>query len=233
MFSVLNMPSGTNKYCFRVHRIVILPDYQGLGFGTVLLDWFGEYFISQGLKLFIRSSHIRLAQHCRSCGKYKENNTSQKIRSVNSNYGTQLKKYSHVDFKRAAYSFEYMGENYFKKPIQIIVTDSSTPIDKAKKYLNKILKENTYPIIVSNIADQSSQNAFEIIAQEKGIRTEILWIKKNNTLKLNTKRLNNTFDLIALDKKTKNAIKPYQNNINNIITYWKNDLSKIYIKINN
>lgn len=211
--------------------MVILPDYQGLGFGTLLLDYFGEYFLSKGQKLFIRSSHIRLALHCRNCGKYKENNTSEKIRNINSSYGTQLKKYSHLDFKRAAYSFEYMGENYFNKPHQIIIADNTTPYNQAKKYLNKILDEDKYPIIVTNTADQSSQNAFELISQEKGIRTEILWIKRNNELKLNNKRLNNKFDAIALDKITKDAIKPYKKNINSLITYYKNDLDNLYIKI--
>lgn len=231
MFSVLNMPSGTNKYCFRVHRIVILPDYQGLGFGTILLDWFGEYFISKGLKLFIRSSHIRLAQHCRSCGKYKENNTSQKIRNSNSAYGTQLKKYRHLDFKRAAYSFEYVGERFFTQPHQIIIADSTTEITQAEEYLNQILRKNCYPIIVTNIADQVNENSFEKIAKTKGIRTEVLWIKRNNVFELNTKRLNDTFDAIALDEKTKKAIQPYKENIYSLITYWKHNLSDIFIKI--
>ena len=231
MFSVLNMPSGTNKYCFRVHRMVVLPDYQGLGIGTILLDWFGEYFLSKGFKLFIRSSHIRLANHCRSCNKYKENNTSGKIRKSNSAYGTQLEKYHNLDFKRAAYSFEYVGRDYLTKPKQIIVADSVTQINEANEYLNKIINKNFYPIIVTNIADQSFENSFEKIAHKNGIRTEVLWIKKNNKFVLNNKRLNEKFDAIVLDENTKKAIEPYKRNINNIITYWKNDKNTLYVRI--
>ena len=40
----------------RVHRLVVLPDYQGIGVATQFLNWAGEYYKKQGFKLTITSS---------------------------------------------------------------------------------------------------------------------------------------------------------------------------------
>lgn len=40
----------------RISRIVILPDYQGVGIGTQVVDFFGEYYKQLGYKLSIVTS---------------------------------------------------------------------------------------------------------------------------------------------------------------------------------
>lgn len=40
----------------RISRIVILPDYQGIGIGTQVVDFFGEYYKKLGYKLSIVTS---------------------------------------------------------------------------------------------------------------------------------------------------------------------------------
>lgn len=40
----------------RISRIVILPDYQGIGIGTQVVDFFGEYYKQLGYKLSIVTS---------------------------------------------------------------------------------------------------------------------------------------------------------------------------------
>lgn len=55
MASVLPIPSGTLKFGMRQHRLVILPDYQGLGFGTKINDFMAKYFYNNGYKyLFVQ-----------------------------------------------------------------------------------------------------------------------------------------------------------------------------------
>ena len=62
MDSVLPIPSGTLKNGYREHRLVVLPDYQGLGIGTRLSNALGDYYISNGNKYFCRSTHVKLAK---------------------------------------------------------------------------------------------------------------------------------------------------------------------------
>ena len=41
----------------RIHRVVILPSYQGLGLGTLFSSWVGNHFTEKGLRLRITSTH--------------------------------------------------------------------------------------------------------------------------------------------------------------------------------
>ena len=57
-FSTLPQMSGTKKWGWRVHRTVVLPDYQGLGISSRTLNFFGDYYQSLGKFLSIRTSSI-------------------------------------------------------------------------------------------------------------------------------------------------------------------------------
>lgn len=51
------LPAMGHKGVRRVHRIVVLPDYQGVGIGRAMLRMLGDLYTSQGLRLGIVSSH--------------------------------------------------------------------------------------------------------------------------------------------------------------------------------
>ena len=59
--SLLNQPSGTTKFAFRTHRLVVLPDYQGLGIGTKFEEFLGDYLLSQGEKLYLSADAEKTA----------------------------------------------------------------------------------------------------------------------------------------------------------------------------
>lgn len=208
MFSVLNQPSGSYKYAYRVHRVVVLPDYQGLGIGTKLFDFFGEYFISNGDKLFLRSSHVRLANHCRDSSKWLEGSSSCKI--SNAGGASHEKKYKNYDRKRVPYSFEYVGENYNSKEHQLIICLGETNEETAKEYLNKIVDENKNPIIISGVADIKYQTVWEKVAKEKGIRTELLYIKSHNKYTMVQKYLKQKVDGIIIGKEAQAQISQFK-----------------------
>lgn len=44
------------KYIKRIHRLVILPDYQGIGLGTKLLNFVAEYLKEQKLECSINTT---------------------------------------------------------------------------------------------------------------------------------------------------------------------------------
>lgn len=53
---VLHQPHGINKKIKRCTRIVILPDYQGIGLGTKLLNIVAEYYAKKGYDFSIVTS---------------------------------------------------------------------------------------------------------------------------------------------------------------------------------
>jgi ABC-type lipoprotein export system ATPase subunit/GNAT superfamily N-acetyltransferase len=58
--AILPMPSGTVQNAYRVSRLVVLPDYQGLGVGIKILNYFGLMYKNLGLSLYIKTSNPSL-----------------------------------------------------------------------------------------------------------------------------------------------------------------------------
>lgn len=58
--SILAMPSGFISNAFRVSRLVVLPDYQGLGIGMKILNYFGQLYKNLNLSLYIKTSNPSL-----------------------------------------------------------------------------------------------------------------------------------------------------------------------------
>jgi len=173
MASVLPLPSGNTKYGYRQHRLVVLPDFQGLGIGTKVNDFLGDWYIKQGLKYFIRTSHMRLIRHMESNPKWKP--TSHNGRVSDSNGGTM--KFN--DTTRVCGSFQYMGQDYADKPTKNIVLDREdfgVPLEKTMERINRLTKKY---FLVLTTGKTSHDNEIEIFCKKHGIRTELLYIKKN------------------------------------------------------
>lgn len=180
MFSTLAQPNGYYKNAFRVHRAVVLPDYQGLGIGTKMMDFFGELYIRKGCKLFLKSTHVRLAMHCRNNPAWLETSCSGKaITRVTGNEGNKYKNH-YID--REAYSFEYVGVDYTTKPHKTIVADDGYIITKSELAR---LKEQYYLIVATG--KPKEENQCERWCKELGVRTEQLYYNKNGTLLKNGK----------------------------------------------
>lgn len=64
-FSTLPQMTGTAKWRWRVHRTVVLPDYQGLGISSRTMNFFGEYYHKNGKFLGIRTSSIPMLNSLR------------------------------------------------------------------------------------------------------------------------------------------------------------------------
>lgn len=190
MASVLTMPCGTIKYAYRQHRLVILPDYQGLGFGTKINDFLAKYFVSNGYKYFIRTTHLRLNNHLSRLPEWKETSTNGRLRSekgIDENLEKQEMGLAHTGIigdRRVAASFEYLGSDYASKPEKIIKVDNISDIKRFKQYI-KDLKEKYYVKVVTGKPLEDSD--IEIAMRELGVRTEQLYIKKHGELSENGK----------------------------------------------
>lgn len=230
MFSTLNLPSGTNKYGHRVHRTVVLPDFQGLGIGTKLLDFFGEYYLSRGEKLYLRSTHLRFANHCLNSNKWIEGGRSKKSIREDQITTSQGQKYKNQNTKRQPYSFEYVGEAFNTIPKQYILCLGNPKLEEAQLYIERIVDKNKYPIIVSSIASVEYVNSFEKIAKQKGYRTEVLFIKNKGEYIINSKYKNIVCDAIVIGRKNQLRLKELKNSkdFNSLITYFYNKEPPIY-----
>ena len=175
MNSILAMPSGNNKFAFRVHRLIVLPDYQNLNLGTKINEAIAEMYIEKGDKLYIRTSHIRLYKSLVKNPRWVETSHSKIISSPNS--GT---KYMEYDTKRICYSFEFRGEDYATKPILEVIVKKTPEITEELKNKLLALKKKNYVIVIYGSADKTDD--FEQLVKLCGIRTEVLYIKSNNKI---------------------------------------------------
>jgi ABC-type lipoprotein export system ATPase subunit/predicted acetyltransferase len=113
--AILPLPSGTIQNAFRVSRLVILPDYQGLSIGIKILNYFGAMYLSIGKTLYIKTSNPSLFQGMKNnSSNWKlvtENNNIEAIKKTNEKLikdgkdnGLKLRKESITK------SYKYIGE---------------------------------------------------------------------------------------------------------------------------
>lgn len=215
--SILNQPSGTSKFSFRTHRLVILPDYQGLGIGTKFEEFIGEDILKRGGKLYLRTTHLRLGRHCMESNKWVAASQNLVIRKKNDN----SPKYKTVDCTRKAYSFEYVGEDFTTKEHQYIICLGNTTNKVAKELLNKVLDKSKYPILLTGNPSQSN-NIFEQIALKEGIRTQVLSMNVKGEEVLVKSAFNKKYYLLCSDEMYLEPIRPYLTNCVEGYTYNSN-----------
>ena len=87
----------------RVHRLVVLPDYQGIGIGTKFLDIIAERYKESGFEMYIKTSAINVIQSLNRNDRWKLNTFALQKFSVSN----KLNKTARYDNKTA--SFRYIG----------------------------------------------------------------------------------------------------------------------------
>ena len=95
---------GVGK-AMRMSRLVILPDFQGLGLGGKILDFMGGICLANGYKFYIKTVNPRMGYHLEHSDKWKPTNHNGKLRTekkVVNKYGCLL--------VRPSYCFRYIGE---------------------------------------------------------------------------------------------------------------------------
>ena len=124
MFALLAFP-GSIKNAYRAHRIVVLPDFQGLGIGTKMLEYFANLHSKVGYPFYIRTSHVKLHNYLETSKNWKETARSGKKSPRNRWY---------MDDDRTPYAYKYIGE-YNKE------------LDKNDIYLYDIKKKEEINVI--------------------------------------------------------------------------------------
>jgi energy-coupling factor transporter ATP-binding protein EcfA2 len=110
--SVIAMPSGTMQCAWRGHRMVILPEFQGLGIGVRMSEAVGEILISEGRRYFGKTAHHRLGEYRERSEKWRATSKNKKNRKdymrgrVDQKFSSEHKE-RHA--ARVCYSHEYVG----------------------------------------------------------------------------------------------------------------------------
>lgn len=104
---------------WRESRLVILPEFQGLGLGVALSEAIAEEYVSRGLRYFSKTAHPALGEHRDKSNKWRNTSTNHKKRKsylkkdgsprISVGYGKTAKAIMR-DFNRVCYSHEYIGE---------------------------------------------------------------------------------------------------------------------------
>ena len=63
MCAVLPQPGVLDGDAWRIHRLVVLPDYQGLGIGVKLLEYVCDLFKYHNKTIYLRTSHTKLINY--------------------------------------------------------------------------------------------------------------------------------------------------------------------------
>lgn len=218
MTSVLNIPCGTIKYGVRGHRLVILPDYQGFGFGSKINDFVSKAYFDKGYKYFIRTTHIRLGKHLNDSAEWKSTTSNLKKRKSSGIEDNIKNNQTQIGDERIAYSFEYVGKSYTQKEIQKIVCIGDEEKEVAKDMLNKIIDKDKCPVIISGNAIWSETTIWEDLAKEMGIRTEILFIKRKDKYTMNESKLK-SFDAIITSEEEQLKISKRKKEIRKLFSY--------------
>ena len=105
---ILNTPRNKMKEAMAISRIVILPDYQGLGLGSKLSSFIGSIYKQKGNRIFIKTANPAL-------GEYFNKNIKEWKGTSNNGKGKTASSFDTLKYKnrltRVSYSHEYIGES--------------------------------------------------------------------------------------------------------------------------
>jgi len=97
--------SSSKKAIKHVHRLVVLPDYQGIGMGIKLLEFIGNMILKKNNRYIIVTSQPALINSL------KKNQNWRCIRFGRAHQQTSQKMNRNNSAKRITGSFEYFGKS--------------------------------------------------------------------------------------------------------------------------
>ena len=118
--ALLTLPGRDVKHAWREHRVVVLPDFQGMGIGNKVSEMIAQGYIEKGCRYFCKTANPRMGEHREHSPLWKATATNGKaresylekdgtLRPYNPRYGMKQELiYRHAH--RVCYSHEYIGD---------------------------------------------------------------------------------------------------------------------------
>jgi hypothetical protein len=180
-------PSGTMNNARHVHRLVILPDFQGMRIGTKFLEAVCEVYLKQGQKVHIRTAHEKLGNHMAHSPLWKATARNGKKGAI-SNGQINGKNQNMYIVNSERYSYEYVGAEYSRKRHLELVVDKLKNIDmrEMRRMLLELKRENYITIVHSRVREETPLN---VLCKELGIRTELLYFNRHGESVISKKNI--------------------------------------------
>lgn len=121
---ILSFPGVGDEKTRRVSRIVVLPDFQGLGLGKIILNYISSLYAKEKSTMYIRTMSPSLGISLSKDKNWIATSSNMKIPQADTN-GRKL-------IERASYSYKYIGE----------VSDHDTSIIRFKNEVYKDVAQN-------------------------------------------------------------------------------------------
>jgi len=103
---ILNTPGKGRSEAVAISRIVVLPDYQGMGIGSKICNFVGGIFINNGHKLYIKTVNPALGEYFNNSPKWRGTTYNGK--------GRKEEQFDNEKYKnrvtRISYAHEYVGK---------------------------------------------------------------------------------------------------------------------------
>ena len=115
-YSILPLPSGTMKNAYREHRLVVLPDFQGMGLGSKISEFGGGILKQQGKTLYTKTVNPALGEYRNYSHNWQEtahNNKGRTLKNCEENMmgGLTRKSYCHKYIGEPIYGYEQLLKN--------------------------------------------------------------------------------------------------------------------------
>ena len=115
----LAYPSGSVKNGWREHRLVVLPDYQGIGIGNAVSEAVAQMYLDMGCRYFSKTANPRCGIHRDKSPLWRPTSHNHKARGDYLNDGIPVKintksmsgEMQIVHAGRICYAHEYIGRN--------------------------------------------------------------------------------------------------------------------------
>jgi ABC-type ATPase involved in cell division/GNAT superfamily N-acetyltransferase len=103
----IHFPHAHVKDIKMAHRVVVLPDYQGLGLGMRLNDWIGQQLAEQGYRYRYVVSHPAVIAYCRRSPRWQATHSRQKQLQTATSTDKHLKPHNLDPRRLSLHSFQY------------------------------------------------------------------------------------------------------------------------------
>lgn len=101
------MPSGTLKNAYRFSRIVVTPDFQGLGIGKSITEFTAAILKARGYRMYIKTVNPALGEYMGTSESWKATAKNKKIRT---DMITRPERRKWKQIIRSSYCYEYIGK---------------------------------------------------------------------------------------------------------------------------